>query len=746
METIYVNSKATGKIPQRIWDYIFCVMAIIGFSAELQPFQNGYIGVAVSAACGIICVGLCVILNRGGIVKFIPFILIMLATVVMFSSFSRGMLKFINDIITAWNIRFETQLPLLAAQTSVTDSCIFFALFVSAVGIIMQYLISIKRGYIVCVILFTVLEIVSMLRIHIDISASAYIGICIFSIWVYSSNTNGVYLKNIFLAAWPIMAIVICFSILFMSFRGSEAIEASKQNIAAAMHDIRYGDDTLPDGDMRKAYSMVGSDKETLLITSEHEREEYLAGFIGSSFNGIEWSRHSSELFLNDWNGIFRWMSANSFEAQTQYSNHEHLQNDEHSDMETTVENVGADRSYIYVPYSLSEITEGEYKIKDDLAVKSKGIFGADKYKFTYTAHDTIENTLIEESTNGYNQTDRSETAKAQRVYSGFVEDAYMDIDDDVRQLMNDVFFSGDSYEEYDDNMSLYSVITRIRSIMELRVEYSDTPSRYYGNKEFSEWFLNDAKSGNSAYFATVGALALRAAGYASRYVEGYHKNTISGTTSITEENSHAWIEVYIENAGWVPVEVTPGFYSTNRLNQMTVEISKDIAGNGSDENSQYNASEPYNDDVIADEEETVSEGIDIMYIVVWLIIIVMAAIFAVVIRRPIVIAICKYRMNNGEFELQIYGYIFRIFKASGIKCDRTSPYDCAEAVCERFKIRTEEYSAMVSLMQKYTFGQQELKQSEKRTLLLFAKKLRRLLYNKCGKLKKIKYLFFDCV
>jgi hypothetical protein len=102
--------------------------------------------------------------------------------------------------------------------------------------------------------------------------------------------------------------------------------------------------------------------------------------------------------------------------------------------------------------------------------------------------------------------------------------------------------------------------------------------------------------------------------------------------------------------------------------------------------------------------------------------------------------------MNNGEFELQIYGYIFRILKASGIKSDRTSPYDCAEAVCERFKVRPEEYNAMVSLMQKYTFGQQELKQSEKRTLLLFAKKLRRLLYNKCGKLKKIKYLFFDCV
>jgi hypothetical protein len=362
-----------------------------------------------------------------------------------------------------------------------------------------------------------------------------------------------------------------------------------------------------------------------------------------------------------------------------------------------------------------------------------------------HAEYENTEDVLLRESSSSPERhSERSESAQAQRVYSGFVESAYTYLDDSVRQRLWEIFFDSDNVDE---NMSLYSLISRIRSILELRVSYSDEPTRYYADKEFSDWFLNDAQSGNSAYFATVGALALRAAGYPARYAEGYYKKIDAiGTTVITEKDSHAWAEVYIENVGWIPVEMTPGFYKTSLLSRMTVEISKDSAGNGTDDGMQYGAYEQYNDGEKNDKDSEGS-GISLKQAASWAVLVLLAIVAAILIRRPAVTAVRGIRMRYGVFEVEIYRSIFRIFKAAGISCDRTAPYECADAVCGRFKeIRAQEYGAMVALMQKYTFGGKKLTDAERRTLKLFARKLRKLLYDGSGSMEKIKYRYWDCV
>lgn len=33
------------------------------------------------------------------------------------------------------------------------------------------------------------------------------------------------------------------------------------------------------------------------------------------------------------------------------------------------------------------------------------------------------------------------------------------------------------------------------------------------------------------------------------------------GTVSLTGQDAHAWVEVYFDGVGWLPVDVTPGYY-----------------------------------------------------------------------------------------------------------------------------------------------------------------------------------------
>lgn len=66
-----------------------------------------------------------------------------------------------------------------------------------------------------------------------------------------------------------------------------------------------------------------------------------------------------------------------------------------------------------------------------------------------------------------------------------------------------------------------------------------------------------------------------RQAGIPARYVEGFiistdmmqnadSDNSGNVTVAVADNKAHAWPEIYIAGYGWVPVEVTPGFYTEN--------------------------------------------------------------------------------------------------------------------------------------------------------------------------------------
>lgn len=95
---------------------------------------------------------------------------------------------------------------------------------------------------------------------------------------------------------------------------------------------------------------------------------------------------------------------------------------------------------------------------------------------------------------------------------------------------------------------------------------YTTTPGAFPTDVDIAEYLLFDGHRGYCQHFATAATLMYRLYGVPARYVTGYaipasaFSETAGGTwhAVASDVRAHAWVEVYVEGLGWVPVEVTP--------------------------------------------------------------------------------------------------------------------------------------------------------------------------------------------
>lgn len=79
-------------------------------------------------------------------------------------------------------------------------------------------------------------------------------------------------------------------------------------------------------------------------------------------------------------------------------------------------------------------------------------------------------------------------------------------------------------------------------------------------------YFLMHSHEGYCMHFASAAVLMLRELGVPARYASGYVVRTTefrqkgdSYVASVKDRNAHAWVEIYLDQIGWVPIDVTPG-------------------------------------------------------------------------------------------------------------------------------------------------------------------------------------------
>nr|MBP3598699.1 hypothetical protein [Eubacterium sp.] len=153
-----------------------------------------------------------------------------------------------------------------------------------------------------------------------------------------------------------------------------------------------------------------------------------------------------------------------------------------------------------------------------------------------------------------------------------FVKKYYLDVPEELKAVTEEyqayLNSQGGLYNRYlQGTASVYEVLEETRNFIMMDTKYTLSPGKTPRKKEAVTYFLQENKKGYSAHYATAAAMLLRSVGIPTRYVEGIYvsKEQLADLTTktseieVTDKELHAWIEVYQENYGFVPVEVTPG-------------------------------------------------------------------------------------------------------------------------------------------------------------------------------------------
>lgn len=105
-----------------------------------------------------------------------------------------------------------------------------------------------------------------------------------------------------------------------------------------------------------------------------------------------------------------------------------------------------------------------------------------------------------------------------------------------------------------------------IITALEDQASYTRTPGWAPFNKDIVEYFLFDSHQGYCQHFASAATLMYRMYGIPARYASGYRIQPSDFTRNeegaweavVTDEAAHAWVEIFLPDYGWTPVEVTP--------------------------------------------------------------------------------------------------------------------------------------------------------------------------------------------
>ncbi len=144
--------------------------------------------------------------------------------------------------------------------------------------------------------------------------------------------------------------------------------------------------------------------------------------------------------------------------------------------------------------------------------------------------------------------------SKIPNSYKGKINKKTLQVSGDLKKRIQEEFL-GDVKFEY-----VYDVIKFIMDKFNSNYKYTLKPGILEDDE--IETFLFERKTGYCTHFATSAVMILRTAGIPARLAQGYmisgYKINGNEKTSVRDSNAHAWVEFYVEEQGWIPMDFTP--------------------------------------------------------------------------------------------------------------------------------------------------------------------------------------------
>lgn len=334
-------------------------------------------------------------------------------------------------------------------------------------------------------------------------------------------------------------------------FLQTGTMQALSENAKNALHYWRYekAGEVLPEGNLSEPVTKTESTDTILSVTADTAQTLYLRGFVGDTYENETWAALDSQTAAEE-KDLFYWLHQSGFYPQSQLATAARLMGNYQSGS-VSVQNLAGCSLYRYEPCTVLPERAGLTKNKiQPSTLETNGLRGERRYSYeTVSDAQTLLPELLD-----FLQNDTSDGVKSylqmESAYREFVYSYALTVPAEFRAQLGAVLDR--CCESYGPANSLTKEQAQTAALAFLE-------SCFDGSGDIA-LPLADTADGTTYQYATVAALALRYYGIPARYVEGYTVKTAENEpTSVDANAAGAWVEVYQDGIGWLPLALTPG-------------------------------------------------------------------------------------------------------------------------------------------------------------------------------------------
>lgn len=513
---------------------IFLAFAAIGYTV------SGFSAMLWLLGAGILtCIAAAVIRHFRKTKLLFPILLAALLLVVLFA---RNPL--LNGFSAAWNTLrdlWAAEKGILLPLAETDDTGLWLAGIVAGILLAMVSVALSRVPTLTAVLLAALSVAVAFVQPGILLLAAAAIALLMLT-WQKSKNA---------VSAASFLLVGVIVAGVAAIFLQTGTMQALSENAKNALHYWRYekAGEVLPEGNLSEPVTKTESTDTILSVTADTAQTLYLRGFVGDTYENETWAALDSQTAAEE-KDLFYWLHQSGFYPQSQLATAARLMGNYQSGS-VSVQNLAGCSLYRYEPCTVLPERAGLTKNKiQPSTLETNGLRGERGYSYeTVSDAQTILPELLD-----FLQNDTSDGVRSylqmESAYREFVYSYALTVPAEFRAQLGAVLYQ--CCESYGpaDSLTKEQAQTAALAFLELCFDGS-------GDIALP---LTDTADGTTYQYATVAALALRYYGIPARYVEGYTVKTAENEpTSVDASAAGAWVEVYQDGIGWLPLALTPG-------------------------------------------------------------------------------------------------------------------------------------------------------------------------------------------
>lgn len=337
------------------WMALLAALLLSGSLLTMQRLWNGrapslaavFAAAALSALCGAAADFAAKRIPAAQLLALAPVPAVLIVT--GFRGYIAGGRAWLNTMLDRWNTVHEGGLALFSGTASERDVWAFALLAAVLIGLLSWYAVSRQSSRLAAFI--------SVFWLLLSLFGEGFYPLALVLLTAgqlglhMTSGSRAITRRAV---AWCLgISAVLCACAVGLSGTEMPSVDRLRQNIKQTVHDLRYGRDTLPQGELSRANLLQESSETMLNVHTEQEKSVYLRGFTGGKYENGTWKPLPDAVYGGENIGMLDWLQTQGFDPFTQSAAYYRLTGDapETNTVEVSVKN--ASRDAVYAPASM---------------------------------------------------------------------------------------------------------------------------------------------------------------------------------------------------------------------------------------------------------------------------------------------------------------------------------------------------------------------------------------------------------